>query len=438
MMGVCKSWNDQICGLNGLFADIAFDTTDHVTISTAAKFLQIVETRSSNLRVYARCITWDGSQAQKDFFSRLRLQSWRFVCFEVEHTSPSFIAYFNLSAPGLLRLVHTSPLPERLFASSFTNLRILDTSVEKNFPRPTTLANLVTLRLKNSDSTRHFCATSLLDLIGSARHLEELQLTGFTRFTDGSETRRLICANLKSIRLARCNLKFILQHLQFPNANSFDVESYGIGSTGQLDLPHFGDTDYFSPLRACPVPILDQHPLTEVTVHMQDLLVNHTYFRLGLKCGTSRAVDFTIAFRQSDSWEAYFQSSMNEILQRIRLCAAVDLSLFHYLPSPFGTPSRPPSLREAPLSFIDSAFFRLTQVVVLRTDCSLLRDITLRLADSEHVILPNLKCYSFDAETLLTPMDVVVPDTVACLRSRFIAGSPFAIQYWTLDDTGEV
>ena len=163
IMNVCRSWSDQIRGLSGLFTDTAFNTTNPITISTAAKFLETVETRSTDLCVYARCIDWDGGQAQKAFFSRLRLQSWRFVCFEVEHTSPSFIAYFNLPASELLRLIHTSPLPERLFALSFASLRVLDVSAKKYFPWSTTLSNLVTLRLKTptplAASAPHPCST---------------------------------------------------------------------------------------------------------------------------------------------------------------------------------------------------------------------------------------------------------------------------------------
>jgi len=428
MMGVCRSWNDQIRGLNGLFADIAFDTTNSITISTAAKFLQTVETQSNDLRVYARCITWDGSQAQKAFFSHLRLQSWRFVCFEVEYTSPSFIAYFNLSAPGLLRLVHTSPLPERLFASSFTNLRILDASVKKNFPWPTaTFDNLVTLRLKNSNSTRRFCPTSLFDLIGHAHCLEELRLTDFIRFTGGSETRRLICANLKSILFIQCNLKFLLQHLQFPNANSFDVESYGINSDGGPDLPHSRDIGYFAPLKALPIPVLYKRVVTAVTVHMVNCFTDNVYFKLILRCGVGWKFGFTGIFRKEGDWEAYFKSSVNEILRHTHLGATVGLSAFHHLPlSPVDLPPCQPAMS------LNLPLFRLPQVALLRTDSSLARDVITQLANLEYMALPNLKCYSFDVETQPTSVDLA-PETMACLRSRFNNGSPFALQYWTPD-----
>ena len=57
----------------------------------------------------------------------------------------------------------------------------------------------------------------------------------------------------------------------------------------------------------------------------------------------------------------------------------------------------------------------------------------IRLVDLEHRILPNPKCYSFDVETRPTFVDLAAPETLACLRSRFTNGSPFALQYWTPD-----
>jgi hypothetical protein len=433
MMDVCKSWNDQIRGLNGLFADIAFDTHNPITISTATKFLELIEAQSNNLRVYARCIIWDGDPTQQAFISRLRLQSWRFVRFEVDRatTTVPFIAQFNLPAPRLLRLIHTPALPEGLFASSFTSLRVLDGSVEKHFPWPTaTFSNLVTLRLQNSRPTRRFCATSLLDLIGHAKHLEELQLTDFLRFSGGRKANPLPHASLRSIHLIQSNLQFILQNLLFPNATSLRVESYGIDAAGESDLPASRDIGYFSSLRACSVPILE-HRFTKVIVQMQDLFTSSFYLTLGIECEASRTVNFTVAFQKEGPWEAYVQSSINGILQRIRLGARVELSVFHHLPL---SPKSPLLCRgEIPFTSIDSPFLQLPQVVTLRTDLPLVRGVMHHLADLEHMILPNLKCYSFDLESLPAFVDPPSPEAVVCLRSRFANGSPFAIQYWALD-----
>ena len=429
MMGVCRSWNDQIRGLNGLFADIAFDISDHVMVSTAAMFLEIVETQSSNLRVYARCLVWGGDPTvSKVFLSRLRLQSWRFVCFEVEHMTTPFITYFTLPAPRLLRLVHSPVLPEGLFSSSFTSLHILDASVKKHFPWPTaTLSNLIALRLGNSRSTSRFCATSLFDLIGRAHQLEELRLTDFLRFSGGSKANPIVRASIKSIHFIQCNLKFILQHLQFPNATNLRVESYGIGLDGE-PAPPLSSIGYFAPLQAWPIPVLEQHSVTGVTIHIQDCFANNIYFTLELKCGEGQAVHFTTTFRKDD-WKTYLQASINEILQRTRLSAKISLSTFHCLPlSPDNTPPGQP-----PLSSLDPPLVRLPQVVVLRTDYSLVRSTILRLADLDHRILPNLKCYSFDTETQPTHADLAAPETMTCLRSRFDDGSPLALQYWTLD-----
>lgn len=435
MMGVCRLWNDRICGLSGLFKDIAFDTSDCVTISTATRFLEIVETRSNDLHIYAQCRAWsndDNRAVSKEFLSRLRLQSWRFIRFETGDMPIPFVAYFDLPAPRLLRLVHTSILPRELFASSFTNCRILEASVNKLFLWPTAiLSNLVTLQLENAHPSHPFCSTSLFDLIQHARQLEELRLTDFLQFSGGSKA-EIVHTNLKSAHFAQCNLKFILQRLRFPNATSLHVESYGISLVGELDLLASRGIGYFSPLQAYCTPILEQHRVTKVSIHIQDWLAENIYFKLGLECGTSRTICFRLAFQKEGHWEAYIQSSINEVLRSICLGAEVAFSIFHYPPL---SPTNLPSLQQcqAPLMSLDSPLFLLPQVMILKTDYSLVRSTILLLADPEHRILPNLKCYSFDIETLPTSVDPVVTETTTCLRSRFNNGSPFAIQYWTLD-----
>jgi hypothetical protein len=348
--------------------------------------------------------------------------------------STSFIAYFNLPAPRLVRLIHTPAQPEGLFASSFTSLRVLDASVGKHFPWPTaTLSNLVILRLNNSRSTRRFCATSLFDLIKRTHQLEELQLIDFLRFSGGSSARPIVCTNLKSIHFIQCNVKFILQRLQFPNATSVHVESHGIGSDGEPDLPPSNGIGYFTPLESSPIPILDQQIVTGVTIHMQDWLADNICFKLDLRCGGGQMIDFRVMFQKVDGWEDYFQSSIKEILHRIRFGARVNLSTFHYLPL---SPINPPPC-QALLSSLDMSLLRLPQVAILRTDYSLVRSVILHLADLEDIILPSLKCYSFDIETQPASVGLAAPGALACLRSRFNNGSPFAFQYWTLDGAVE-
>jgi len=364
------------------------------------------------------------------FLSRLRLQSGRFVSFEVDHMSAPFIAHFNLPAPRLLRLVHTPALPDRLFASSFENLRVLNASVKQHFPWPTaTFPNLVALRLENANSTRRFSATSLFDLIGYANRLEELRLIDFLRFSGGSRTKPLTHANLKSIHFIQCNLKFILQQLEFPDATTLQVESYGTGLDGEPNPPPSRDIGYFMPLQARPIPVLNKHVVTGVTIHMQDWFTDNIYFKINLKCGVNRSVDLTTTFRKVDGWEAYFQSTIDEMLRRIRLDARVNLSIFHYFPL---SPISPPTC-QLPLFSPDLPLLRLPQVALLRTDHSLVRNVINCLADLDHRHLPNLKCYSFDVETQPTSVDLAAPEILACLQSRFSIGTPFALQYWTLD-----
>ena len=434
MMGVCRSWNDQIRGLKSLFTDIAFDTTNSATISTATKFLDLVETQSNDLRVYARCLAWGVDRAVLNtFLSRLRLQSWRFVCFEAEHLSAPFIPYFTLPAPRLLQLIHTQALPEGLFASSFTGLRVLDASVKKHFPWPTaTLSNLGVLRLENSRPSRSFCATSIFDLIGRAHRLEELRLTGFLRFSGGFKAKRIPHASLKSIRFVQCNLKCILQHLRFPNATHLRVESYGSGLDGALAPPLSQGAGYFAPLEALPIPVLEQHSVTGVTTHMQNSSAN-IYFALELKCGAGRTVDFTTTLQKDGDWETYLRSLIDEILRHIRFGPTVNLSISHHPPLSPAHPS--PYL--PPLSLFDLTFLRLPQVAILRTDYSLVRSVVLHLANPDQGVLPNLKCYSFDTEKQPISMDLMAPEIVACLRSRFSNGSPLALRYWTFDGTAK-
>ena len=55
------------------------------------------------------------------------------------------------------------------------------------------------------------------------------------------------------------------------------------------------------------------------------------------------------------------------------------------------------------------------------------------MGDLENMVLPGVKCYSLNTDTLPSPADLVVSETAACLRSRFSAGSPFAVQYWNVE-----
>lgn len=429
MMGVCRPWNDRIRGMKGLFTDIAFDTSDHNTLYTASTFLGIVETRPSDLHVYARChALGDHMAVSKTFLSRLRLHSWRFVCFEVENMSASFITHFDLPAPRLLRLVSTPVHPEGLFASSFTSLRVLDVAVGDRFPWPSaTLSNLVVLRLENSQFTRRFCATSLFDLIERAQELEELRLTDFLRFSGSSNKRPIVRTGMKFVHFVQCNSKFILQNLQLPDVTRFHIESYGIGLDGEPSLPSSREIGHFAPLQSLSIQSLDQHTITGIVVHVQDWFTDNVYFRICLKGRAGWTTDVTVTLRKGENWQVYLRSSVNELLQRVRLSPRISLSAFHHLPL---SHIHPPQCAP-PLPF-DLPIFRLSQVTVLTTDQSLVRGITLCLGDPECNIFPNLKCYSFDIRTQQTPVDLVAPEMRSCLRVRFSRGLPFALQYWAL------
>jgi hypothetical protein len=194
----------------------------------------------------------------------------------------------------------------------------------------------------------------------------------------------------ESVCLVQCNTRFILQLLQLPNASNIHIEAYGIGLAGESN-PELSSMalGYFSPLEGCSIPILERHLFSKVAIHVQDLLANNVYFKLGLESEAGRDIDFTVALRKQGCWEDYFRESMmHRILQRIRLSRRVELSIFNYLPL---QPIDHPSIHypEPPSPSIHSP-----QVTVLRTDFSLAFSMIVRLADSEDVILPNLKCYS--------------------------------------------
>lgn len=64
-------------------------------------------------QAYVLCIVWGSEES----ISRLRLRSWRFVRFEADHVSATSITHSSTPAPKLPRVVHTSALPAKLFAS---------------------------------------------------------------------------------------------------------------------------------------------------------------------------------------------------------------------------------------------------------------------------------------------------------------------------------
>lgn len=422
MMGVCKSWNYQIRGRRGLFADIAFNTVDRATVSTATMFLEAVETESSSLRVYARCHSWpDIPTVSRAFLSRLRLQTWRFVCFEAEYMSARFTPFFNLPAPRLLRLVQIPTHPKGLFSASFSSLRVLDISIRSRFPWPkATLADLVVLRLEHSQFKRSFHAPSLFGLVERTHRLEELVLKDFLRFSEDYNMKPIIHINIKSIHFMQCNVKYILQHLHLPNAMSCRVESYGVSLDGELDPPLSRNVGHFAPLHALSVPGLVQNTVTGVAIHVH-VHDDDVYIRLAFECEAGQTIDFTATFGKGGGWEAYLQVSIKELLQRTNLSTRIKLSIFRYSSSILGP--------NAPLFAIDLALC-LPQVTILRTDDSLVQSILPRLTDPEH-ILPNLKCYSIRIEKQSAFADVMTPETTACLRSRLDRSSPFALQYWT-------
>ena len=265
MMNVSRSWRDTIVRFDDLFGDITFDTSNGCTIVTMARVLLAAKTRATELWVFIRSNFHDltgNTRLQviaKDLLHRLGQHSGRFTHFELQSLFSHLNSHFNLPAPKLHFLRHDCATPPILFSSSFPNLRTLYTHVNKTIGiLPSTLSNLVELHLTNSRRTQRFSMKSVLDLLRNTHQLEVLQLSGFTQFGCASTIPEPVELNrLKSVQFTDCHLPELLPRLCFPQLRKFSFCGPGF-SPDENTPPTVSNTDFFSPLQAYPLPILDQ------------------------------------------------------------------------------------------------------------------------------------------------------------------------------------
>ena len=431
MMDVSRSWRDGIAGFDDLFRDIAFDTSNGRMIVTATRVLQTIETKATELRVFIRSTFRDLIRDTKlhviatELLLRLGRQSSRFTYFELQGRSSHLGPYFNLPAPKLRLLRCDCTMSHVLFSSSFPDLRKLCTHVKKTIRiLPSTLFNLVELQLINAHRTQIFSMESVLAILHSARQLEVLQLSGFVQFNCTSATAEPTeLGRLKSVQFTDCHLPEILPRLRFPRLRRFGF--HGFGSIPDENTPPsmVGDTNFFSPLRACLLPILDQRALTHIIISTDDK-VDKIEFTLRLMSGPPgprHQFVITMSWEKwaGSCWEEYLEQSIREAMGRIRFSSNVCLYLFHHVDN---------------TQLLCSPLLRLPQVSMLCTSGWFTpAALKLLIGSSDptiHSPLPRLKCFCFRGDDLRTSPDEIQSLAELCLQSRFDRRQPLAIRRW--------
>ena len=391
MMDVSKSWRDNIMKFDDLFRNIAFDTSDGCTVATASRILQTIETRPIKLEVVIRSTFRDligDTKLQvmaREFVRRLGLQSGRFVYFELRSKTSHLDLYFNLPAPKLRFLLLNCAISPVLFSSSFPKLRALRANVNKVFKQPSsTLFNLSDLRLVNPHRAQKLSMESVLALFRATCQLEVLKLSGFVRFgcipTTAEPTE---LSNLKYIQLMDCHPQELLPWLRFPQLCEFNFCGFDFTPDENTPPSMIGNTDFFSSLQACPLPILDQRPLTHIFVST-DEKSDKIQFTLRMTSGPGLEHKFmiTAAWDKWIDWKARLRQSIEGAMKRIRLASTVCLYVFQHVDHAWGLYL--PLLRLPQVSVLyTSGWFTPVAFKLLVDSC----DPTCGL------LLPRLKCF---------------------------------------------
>ena len=429
MMDVSRSWRDDIVGFDDVFRDIAFDTSDDRTIVAATRILQIIEARTTELRVFIRSAFHDligHTKLQvntKELLRRLGLQSSRFVYFELQSRSSHLSPYFNLPAPKLHFLRHDCVMPPVLFSSSFPNLRTLHTHMSQVAGIPShAVFNLVELRLINHFRARRFSVELVLNLLRDTRQLEVLELSGFSQFDCVFTTIEPVeLASLKSVQFTDSHLPELLPRLRFPKLHKFSFR--GIDSTlDKNSSPStVRNTDFFSLLQACPLPILDQRVLTNIIISTdeKDSKIEFTLQLVSGPPGPKHEFVITISWEKWASWEEHLERLIRGAMERIRFASTICLYLFHHIDH-VHAPYLP--------------LLRLPQISILCTSGCFTPVAFKLLTGSGNVAfpppLPRLKCFCFRGDHLCLSANEVHLSVELCLQSRFDGGRPLAIRRW--------
>ena len=428
MMDVSKSWRVGIAKFDDLFRHIALNTSDGQTIVTASRILQMTETRSTGLEVFIKGAFRDlvgNAKLQvmaKELLRRLRLQSGRFISFEIRSPTSHIGSYFNLPAPKLhfLRCYHT--MSPAIFSSSFPNLRTLHVYVDKvlRIP-PAALSNLAELRLENLCRTQWFSVESVLTLLRDTNRLEVLQLAGFTRFGYASTVVGPVeLTNLKSAQFMNCDLPELLSRLRLPQLCEFNFR--GFNSTPDENTPPSmaGNTDFFSSLRACPLPILDQQVLTHVFVSMDNKgdKIEFTMRLMSGLLGPKYQFVITMVWEKWESWEERLERSIRGAMERVRFSPGVCLYIFHHID--YNWVPYSPLLHLPLISTLCTAGY-FTPVAL---------KLLINSSPTSHLPLPRLKCFCFKGDDPQVPAEGIQSLINHCLQSRFDKGQPLAIRRW--------
>jgi len=260
-----------------------------------------------------------------------------------------------------------------LFSSSFPSLRTLHVYVDKvlRVP-PAALSNLAELQLENLCWTQRFSIESVLTLLQDASRLEVLQLAGFAQFGFVSTAvgPAVELTNLKSAQFMNCDLPELLPWLRFPQLCEFNFR--GFNSTPDENTPPsmVGNSDFFSSLRACPLPILDQQVLTHIFVSM-DNKGNKIEFTMRLMSGLlgpKHQFAITMVWERWESWEECLEQSIRGAMELIRFSPGVCLYIFHHIDHNWGPYS--PLLRLPLINTLCTAGYFTSVALKLLADSS--------------------------------------------------------------------
>jgi len=431
MMDVSRSWRDDIVKFDDLFTHIAFDTSDGRTVATAARILRLAETGSAKLEVFIRSSPWDLTSNTKlhimagGLIRRLGLQSGRFIHFELQSRSSHLTPYFNLPAPNLRSLLHGCVVLPALFSSSFPNLRVLHMHVNKfsKIP-PSALFNLVELQLVNSRRTQRFSVESVLALLRNTGRLEVLQLSGFAWFGCVSAAPEPVeLANLKSVKFVDCHLPELLPQLHFKQLCEFNFCGFNLTPDENTPPSMVSNTNFFPSLQGCPLPILDQEPLTHIFISTYNK-GDKIEFTLRLMSGPGLKYKFVITMVWGNwmDWEEHLKQTIGGAMKRIRLASSMYLYLFHYVGHTWG---------------LYSPLLRLPQINVLCT-AGLFTPVAFKLlTNPNHPTysspLPRLKCFCFREGELHVSTEDIQFLVKLCLWSRFNKRQPLAVRCFLPD-----
>lgn len=429
MMGVSQSWKADIANFDDLFRHIALNISDGQTIVTAGRILRMTETRSTGLEVFIKgafCDLIGNAKLQvmaKELFRRLRLQSGRFVSFETQTQTSHLGLYFNLPAPKLrfLRCYHT--ISPALFSSSFPNLRTLHVYADKMLRvPPAALSNLAELRLENLCRTQRFSIESVLAILQDASQLEVLQLAGFAQFdlVSAAVGPAMELTNLKSAQFMNCNLPELLSRLRFPQLCKFNFRGFNSIPDENTPPSMADNSDFFSSLRACPLPILDREVLTHIFVSM-DNKGNKIEFTMRLMSGLlgpKHQFAITMVWERWESWEERLEQSIRGAMERVRFSPGVCLYIFHHIDHNWGPYL--PLLRLPLINTLCTAGYFTSAVLNLLADPHPL----------SHSPFPRLKCFCFKGDDPQVPTKGIQSLVNRCLQSRFDKGQPIAIRCW--------